>query len=103
MQHIIEMALFAMHNINQPQRLFLIHTLLLFSLFQGKANFTNLARYSNKNEKTFRRWFSRTFDFATFNMLMLRQQLSEQCELILAIDASFITKSGRKTIGVAKF
>ena len=83
MQHIIEMALFAMHNINQPQRLFLIHTLLLFSLFQGKANFTNLARYSNKNEKTFRRWFSRSFDFATFNMLMLRQQLSEQCELIL--------------------
>lgn len=55
------------------------------------------------SEKRFSRWYGRSFDFCTFNRLMLSDPLSKAGELIAALDASFMTKSGNHTEGLGKF
>jgi hypothetical protein len=37
--------------------------------FQGRANYTNLSRYSELCEKTYRRWFAKKLDFIEFNRI----------------------------------
>ena len=55
------------------------------------------------SEKRFRRWYRRTFDFFKLNCLMLSDVLSTTQEKIAALDASFITKSSKKTDGLGMF
>tara|TARA_Y100000817_G_C16812786_1_gene525018 strand:+ start:113 stop:1306 length:1194 start_codon:yes stop_codon:yes gene_type:complete len=100
---IIKKALAAMPNINKPQKSFITHLLSIFVVFQGKATFKNLSRYSHRCEKTFNRYYQKTFDYLTFNTLMLKQQLTGTHETIAAVDASFIPKSGKHTDGLGKF
>ena len=100
---IIKKALAAMPNINKPQKSFITHLLSIFVVFQGKATFKNLSRYSHRCEKTFNRYYQKTFDYLTFNTLMLKQQLTGTHETIAAVDASFIPKSGKHTDVLGKF
>ena len=104
MMSIINAALAKM-NVNKPQRLFIAHLLSLFAFFQGKATYRNLARFSHYCEKTFARWFAKDFNFAELNTLMLHQQIYNQNEpeLIAALDASYIDKSGKHTPGLGNF
>ena len=77
--------------------------LLTLIVVQGKATFRNMSRYSSMSEKRFRRWYRRTFDFFKLNCLMLSDVLSTPREKIAALDASFMTKSGKKTDGLGMF
>lgn len=82
---------------------------LLFSLWlaiPGRINYANLARFSGKSEKTFRNWFSKPLDFlaVTSNLVNELQQAERMgSRLVLAIDGSFIHKSGQHTPGLAKY
>jgi Transposase DDE domain len=82
---------------------------LLFSLWlaiPGRINYANLARFSDKSEKTFRNWFVKPFEFmAVTSSLVTQLQQAERMgtRLVLAIDASFISKSGDQTPGLAKY
>jgi hypothetical protein len=71
--------------------------------FRGKANFRNLSRYSEFNEKTYSRWFRRDFNFVEFNNISLAEISNSDNTLIAAIDCSFINKSGKRTYGLDKF
>ncbi|WP_219340310.1 transposase, partial [Spartinivicinus marinus] len=62
----------------------------------------NMSRYSQMNEKRFSRWYKRQFDFTQFNRGALTLTLPDN-ERIAAIDASFISKSGKKTEGLGYF
>ena len=76
---------------------------LIFSI-QGRINFENLARYSSFDESTFRRNFTKFFDWLNFNLqLMYLGGLSFSNPIIAAIDCSFISKAGKKTFGLDKF
>ncbi len=68
----------------------------------GRATFRNMSRYSRYSEKTFARHFEQPFDYPLFNRLLLAEQLEEQANM-LAIDTTFIPKSGKKTYGLDKF
>jgi Transposase DDE domain len=70
---------------------------------RGKANYTNLSRFSHLNEKTFRRWFTKKLDFVAFNRVGNSLVLPELAVKIAAWDCSFIKKSGHKTYGLGKF
>jgi Transposase DDE domain len=82
---------------------------LLFGLWlaiPGRIHYANLSRFSSKNEKTFRNWFSKPLDFVTMNSCLVEvletgQGLSKR--LVLAIDASFIAKSGHATPELGKY
>jgi len=91
-----------MSSVNKPQRLFLTHLFSTLMLFQGKATFRNLSRYSRFSERTFSRWYQRNFSFLTFNTFLHRQFFINN-ECIAAIDASFVSKSGKMTEGLAQF
>lgn len=76
---------------------------LIFSI-QGRINFENLARYSSLNECTFRRNFSKFFEWLDFNLqLMYLGGLCFSNPVIAAIDCSFISKAGKATYGLDKF
>ena len=68
-------------------------------VFQGKATFTNMGRYCSMNEKRFRRWSHRKFDYSEFNTKLIALTFPNQEQQIAAIDASFISKSGQKQRG----
>ncbi len=54
------------------QRDFLAELFGVLFAHQGRANFTNLARYCALHEQTFRRHFKRAFDWLVFNLVLLR-------------------------------
>ena len=91
-----------MSHIRKSQQRFL--TLLFTTLFavQGRCTFTNLARYSTPHEHTFRRHFARFFDWIAFNLAM-RTLLKQPGQRILALDCTFIPKSGTRTYGLDRF
>lgn len=92
-----------MTSVNKPQKSFILLLLSVLVVFQGKATFRNLSRYSDMCEKSFSRWYRRSFDFLTFNYLILLDLFSEADELIAALDASFMNKSGKHTPGLGQF
>ena len=103
MNDIIKNALAAMTMQTKPQKTFIALLLSALVVFHGKATFRNLSRYSSMSEKRFSRWYGRAFDYFEFNSLMLSDSLSKTGELIAALDASFMTKSGKNTDGLGKF
>lgn len=99
----IETILSQMSSVAKPQRKFLLTLFNALMYLPSRVNFRNLGRYTDYNEKTFSRWFSRPFNFLTFNLLILKGVLHGDGEPIAAIDASFVPKSGRKSHGLDWF
>ena len=83
----------------QPQENFLIELLETWLIVQGRFNFTNVSRYCRFSERTLRRWFSRPFNWTEFNSRLLLL-LAGNHEMLAAMDASFVCKSGKKTEGL---
>jgi hypothetical protein len=70
----------------------------------GKVNFTNLSRYSDLSEKTYRRHFKDTLGFESLNQQVIEQvHRSKQGPRIAAVDCTFVGKSGRHTVGLDLF
>lgn len=89
---------------NKSQQDFIVELFSVLPLMRGRMNFCNMARYSKLNEVSFRRNFSKYFDWLSFNYELIRLGLSSpSSECIGAVDASFISKSGKKTFGLGKF
>ena len=57
------------------------------------------ARYSQLNERTYRRQYQRSFNFMKFNQQLIEQAIKPESPVILAVDCSFIPKSGKQTDG----
>jgi hypothetical protein len=72
-------------------------------LVVGKANFTNLSRYSDLSDRTYRRHFSQSFDFGRFNQAVLDLANPEANEVIAVTDCTFVPKSGSATYGLDWF
>lgn len=68
-----------------------------------KINFTQMGRYSDSSEQRFRQLFEREFDRMQFNLFLMRQHFGESTRKAIAIDASYISKSGKKTPYIGKF
>ena len=71
--NLLETILEQMSSVNKAQRKFIVVVLTSLMCLRGKANFRNLSRYSDYNEKTYSRGFKRDFDFVKFNQLSLNQ------------------------------
>ncbi len=80
---------------------------------RGKINFRNLSRYSHYSERTYTRQFDKSFNFMAFNRAIINECIDQDSDQdsdqdpasahILALDASFIPKSGKKTYGLDHF
>ena len=89
-------------GITKPTKTFLKVVINAFTIFRGKANYTNLSRYCHFSERTIRRWFNKGRSYLYLNSTLLTFIPSHH-EKIGAIDASFIRKSGKHTDGLAMF
>jgi hypothetical protein len=110
-QIIIQSLLTSMGDLAHPQKKFILSlfsTLLVscpkgYRFAYGRATFTNLSRYSQINERTYRRQYQRSFNFIRFNQQLIEQAIEPESEVILAVDCSFIPKSGKRTYGMDYF
>ena len=84
----------------KPQQKFLAHLLGLLLMLPGHATFRNLSRYSAYHERTFARWYARDFDFVSLNKAAIIQVIPPAHEQALVLDASFVPKSGKKTMAL---
>lgn len=82
-----------------PKSFYLI--LVIFLSINGKINFLQLERFSEKCEQSFRYFFEQSFDFFSFNSSLIQQNVKGK--MALAFDPSYISKSGKKTDGVNYF
>lgn len=80
-----------------------IQLMILYMVLPRKINFTQMGRYSDSSEQRFRQLFEREFDWMQFNLFLMRQRFDESVRKALAIDASYISKSGKKTPYIGKF
>ena len=69
----------------------------------GKVNYTNLSRYSDLSERTYRRHFNQGLPLETINQSLIAQASHPEHTLILAVDCTFLEKSGRHTYGIDCF
>ena len=88
-----------MNNVSKSQNKFFILLMKTMISIYGQINFRSLSRYSGASEKTFRRWFKKTFDFSEFNSIAIDKVITQETEAVAAFDQSFEGKSGRMTWG----
>ncbi|MEM9155263.1 MAG: transposase [Cyanobacteria bacterium P01_F01_bin.33] len=69
----------------------------------GNVNFTHLSRYSHLSERTIRRHYHRGLGLESLNQALMASCTSPQNVQILAVDATFVSKSGRHTDGLDQF
>lgn len=97
---LLETILAQMSTVKKAQRNFIISLLMNLMCVRGKANYSNLSRYGEYHEKTYRRWYNGDFDFVKFNHIALKPLTGR---LIAVQDCSFSSKSGKHTYGLGKF
>ena len=85
----------------------LLEILLLYMAIQRKINFTQMERYGTHCEQTYRTNFNRSrakcVNWVKFNLSLARRYLNMDGLLAIAIDPSYISKSGKKTPHVGTF
>ena len=101
--NVCQMALKAIPGLNKAFKNFLTNTLLMFALLPRKVNFTRLEVYGNYCEKTYRTGFSKHFEWVDFNLELSSLLFGAGDRKAIAIDPSYISKSGRHTQGVGRF
>lgn len=96
-----EQILRKMSGIGQVQLSFFSNLVYQWLSLRGRYTFENLTRQGFLNAMSYRRHFSKPFNFASFNHLLIEQYCSE--EKIVVFDPSYISKSGKFTEGLGKF
>ena len=77
--------------------------MILYMVIPRKINFTQMGRYSDSCEQRFRQLYERNFDWLGFNTSLMTRGLGRGKRKAIAIDASYISKSGKKTPYIGKF
>ena len=96
-------ALKSMANIHKPFEKTFMDTMKLFMAIPDRINFLQLGRYGCFSEQTYRNLFEHeTFDWFAFNGSIISKHLTGKRKAI-AIDPSYIPKSGKKTPWIGYF
>jgi len=90
-----------MGNIKRWQFKFISNLIPLFLAMRGRYNFSNMARWGDYIEGTYRDNYAKPFDWLAFNVTLAEQSLST--DLAIAFDPSFLPKSGKHTPGLGYF
>jgi hypothetical protein len=90
-----------LESLNVCSRRFMAHIFLLILIMRGRHNFLGLSRYGGYNERSYRDNYEKDFDFMAFNILLSQNHLSGNT--VLALDPSYIPKSGKSTPNIDYF
>ena len=105
MEDLLQPILASMSSVKKPQMKALMMILMAYAYFQGRANFRNLSRFCGFSEDTLRRWSKRRFRYQELNAKMIIKVTGDDSKVdrIVALDASFLKKSGKRTQGLGYF
>ena len=85
----------------------LIEVIILYMIIPRKVNFTQMERYGSHDEQTYRNNFgkkkSECIDWFKLNVSLAKRYFGENGRRAIAIDPSFISKSGKKTPHIGRF
>lgn len=81
----------------------LVEIALLMLLLPQRVNFTQLAKYGKRSEKCYRDNFSRTVNWLSLNTALASMRFNHGTRQAIAIDPSYISKSGVHTPGIGRF
>ena len=96
-------ALKSVVNIHKPFEKTFMDTMKLFMAIPDRINFLQLGRYGCFSEQTYRNLFeNETFNWFAFNASIISKHLTGRRKAI-AIDPSYIPKSGKKTPWIGYF
>ena len=94
-------------KLNKSFEKLLIEILLLYMVKTRKINFTQMERYGNHCEQTYRSNFNRKrsecVNWLLFNLSLARRSLNMNGLLAIAIDPCYISKAGKKTAHIGTF
>ena len=94
-------ALRSQKSIKASFRSFFLDVMVGVLTISGRINFLQLARYCKSCEQRFRQNFRKKFDWIAFNQSFVQKQPGHR--YAIAIDPSFVSKSGKKTPGLGYF
>ena len=83
------------------RRRFLIRLFVLWPALLGRHNFINFGRQGDYTEFTYRKHFAKRMDWLAFNLELVDRYASPH--RIIALDPSYLSKSGKHTAGVGYF
>lgn len=101
MQHQSECleALKSVANIHKPFEKVFMDAMKLFMVIPNRINFLQLGRYGKLSKQTYRNNFKKdSFDWFSFNEQLVKEHLHGTRKAI-AIDPSYIPKSGKTPLG----
>jgi len=97
----IEAKLQQVDGIRKPQFKFLSTLFEVMWTIPHRVNFLNMGRFSSMSEQTFRLQFMKGIDFLGLFISMLSGKVKK--EMLLVLDPSFISKSGKHTYGLGRY
>jgi len=98
---LIVKSLSILPNINKRREDFILEIFLLLLSIKGRINFLQFARYGKYSEQRYRQQFEKQFNFLEFNKQLTVS--SGSGNYAIAIDPSYISKSGKCTPGLGYF
>jgi len=95
-------------KLNKSFEIVLIEVLLFYVVIQGRVNFTQLEKYGSRCEQCYRQAFNRlkakSVNWLKFNICLAKRYFGEEHGLwAIALDPSYISKSGKKTPHIGRF
>ena len=94
-------------KLNNSFEYLLIEILLLYMIIPRKINYTQMERYGNYCEQTYRSNFNRNrsecINWLSFNLSLAKRSLDMDGLLAIAIDPCYISKAGKKTAHIGTF
>ena len=88
-------------KLNKWREKFMLEVLLLYMLIPGRINFLQLGRYGSFGEQRYRQQFECKFDWLSFNCSLFHSSMGNR--LAIALDPSYISKSGKSTPHIGSF
>lgn len=90
-----------MPQTGKVQRKFVSHIFTLLLSIRTRFNYQSMARVGTYNHLSYRKNFSKSFDFKSFNKAIIEDYCGS--ERVVIFDPSYIRKSGKKTPGINYF
>lgn len=98
---VVDATLGKITEVKKPVAKFIIHIVELWLGMNCRHVFSNMERWGQMTEKSYRNRFSKFFDWFKFNYSLVQQHCST--EVVAVFDPSYIKKSGKHTYGMGMF
>lgn len=85
------------HKVKKSLKRDIMEVLQLYMVLPNRVNFTQMAKFGQHVEQTYRNTFVKQFDWLSFNSLLATEYFAKDKRVAIAIDPSYIPKSGKHT------